>query len=63
MLSEGVMIIKNNKQEIIATCNLFSQTVDCKDEYLKMRVLGLIGNYLGNEINERENWKKIEEEQ
>jgi len=48
MMAEGVLVVKNSKEEIVATANLFSQTVDCKDEYLKMRIQGLIGNLLEN---------------
>lgn len=55
MYSEGVLVVKNHNGEILATANLWSQTVDCRDEYLKMRVLGLVGNYLDGENNREDN--------
>lgn len=60
ILSEGVLVIKNNQAEILATANLWTQTVDCKDEYLKMRVLGLMANYL-EESNREENLSILQE--
>jgi hypothetical protein len=54
------LVIKNNQAEILATANLWTQTVDCKDEYLKMRVLGLMANYL-EESNREENLSILQE--
>jgi hypothetical protein len=59
------LIVKSSKEQILATANLFTQTVDCKDEYLKMRILGLIGNFLENTSEgeyEKENNQIIMEE-
>lgn len=31
ILSDGVLLIKNKNNEMIATANLFTKTVDCRD--------------------------------
>lgn len=46
MLSDGVLVVRNKTHDAIATANLFSKTVDCRDEYLTMRIYGLMANYL-----------------
>ena len=40
-MKEGIVIVKR-KGEIIATVNLFSRSVDCRDEYTMMRLSGLM---------------------
>ena len=38
--------MKKKDNDILATANLFSHNVDCRDEYLKMRIQGLMENFL-----------------
>ena len=40
-------IIVRNKGEMIATLNLAEKKVDCQDEYMRMRLYGILDQYLG----------------
>lgn len=42
------MIIVKLKGENIATVNLEQKKVDCQDEYTRMRLYGIVDQYMGD---------------
>ena len=44
---EGSLIFVRRNDKHLATVNLESKTVDCQDEYMRMRLLGILDEYMG----------------
>lgn len=44
----GDLIIVRRGELNLATVNLASHRVDCQDEYMRMRLYGVLDQYLGN---------------
>lgn len=52
-IGDPFIVIKRNGDNL-ATLNLDERKVDCQDEYMRMRLYGIIDQYIGsyNEVDE-----------
>ena len=46
IVDNSIIVVRRNDKNL-ATVNLKSKTVDCQDEYMRMRLLGILDEYMG----------------
>jgi hypothetical protein len=53
IVADTLIIVRRNSNNL-ATVNLDQRTVDCQDEYMRMRLYGIVDQYMGdfNEISD-----------
>lgn len=62
IVADTLIIVRRNSNNL-ATVNLDQRTVDCQDEYMRMRLYGIIDQYIGDFNEVSEDSDRMEEEE